>query len=59
MAIQKNLENVPKREMIPEKDLMAYLLDKKFKSVLKLLTKLKENVEKVKKKLCMTKWKYH
>lgn len=36
--------------MAPEKDLMADLLDKKFKNVLKLLRKLEENLEKVKKK---------
>ena len=36
--------------MVPGKDPMADLLDKEFKTLLKLLTKLKENIETVKKK---------
>ena len=40
-------------ETVPEKDLMADILDKDFKTaVLKFLSKLKEEVEKVKETMC-------
>ena len=40
-------------DSVPEKDLMADIIDKNFKTaILKMLQKLKEDVEKVKKMMC-------